>query len=69
MTTITINTASAANSKFDLYAALNQLKAFLVADAQPARKASVVRAAKAPSARGWNAVSMECDSWMNFTRG
>jgi hypothetical protein len=72
MTSITINTANAGagNSKFDLAAALEQLKAFLVPDTQPAaRKTSVERVAKAPSARKWNAVSIECDGWLNFTRG
>jgi hypothetical protein len=71
MTTISINSANAtpAHSKFDLHAALDQLKAFLVTDTQPVRKAPVARAVKAPVARRWNAVSIECDSFLKFTRG
>jgi hypothetical protein len=70
MTTITANTAhtEVSSSKFDLAAVLEQLKAFFVPDTQAARK-PVARAARAPAARTWNAVSVECDGWMNFTRG
>jgi hypothetical protein len=73
MTSITLNSSNvntgSASGKFDLAVVLEQLKAFLVPDTQAARKTVAIPAAKAPAARRWNAVSVECESFMNFTRG